>query len=98
MADGRERPACLALQSIVGRWRAGKPRPYGSDRYINVGAHKIVSITTNATVSRGQTFRSSPPGVKPGGGFTCLIIIGNLLIQSLASLHHVPGDQLTVIQ
>ena len=24
----RERPARLALRSIAGRWRAGKPRPY----------------------------------------------------------------------
>ena len=27
-----------------------------------------------------------------------MIIIGNLLIQSLASLHHVPGDQLRMIR
>ncbi len=67
--DGRG-PAGLALRSIAGRWRADKPRPYvarltgrdkprpyNSDRYINVGAHEIVSKTTNATVSHGQTFR-----------------------------------------
>lgn len=47
-----------------------KARPYvvrwlvGSDRYINVGAHEIVSKTTNASVSHGQTFRSLP--TKPG--------------------------------
>ncbi len=45
-----------------------------SNQYINVDVHEIVSKTTNATVSHGQTFRSPPPGVRPGGGFTCLII------------------------
>jgi hypothetical protein len=60
----------------AGRWRAGdgqglirladKPRPYNSDRYINVGAHEIVSKTANATVSHGQTFRS-PPRLYRGG-------------------------------
>jgi len=58
-----------------------KPRPYvagwlvDSNQYINVGAHEIVSKITNATVSHGQTFRSPPPGGRPGGGFNYSIII-----------------------
>jgi len=38
----------------IARWLAG------SDWSINVGAHEILSKTTNATASHGQTFWSPP--------------------------------------